>query len=225
MGLVIVLFIYWLVVIGECTYFGRYAVRFIYERGAHFYDQVRAELHASDQELLLPVLAQALVSKTHHVTIDVATGTGRVPLLLASQPWFDGIAYGLDFSPAMLQQARLKVHSHDLEQNVILVQGESGQLPWTDEHANLVTCLEALEYFPNPHHALAEMVRVLQPGGYLVISKYPDEWARWLPGKAFSTQHLINILTKLGLEQVVVEPWQPGQYDLVIAIKQNRHTP
>src|SRR5690606_38985520 len=129
MGLIFVLFVYWLVVIGEFTYLGRYAVRFIYEQGAHFYDDVRAELHASDNELLLPVLSQALVSKMYHVTIDVATGTGRVPLLLASQPWFDGIAYGLDFSPAMLQQARLKVHSYGFEQNVPLVQGESGHLP------------------------------------------------------------------------------------------------
>lgn len=225
MGLVIVLFVYWLVVVGECTYLGRHAVRFIYERGAHFYDQVRADLHASDDELLLPVLAQTLVGKMHHITIDVATGTGRVPLLLAAQAWFDGIAYGLDFSPAMLEQARRKAYSYALEQHVTLVQGESGHLPWPDAYADLVTCLEALEYFPNPQRALTEMVRVLKPGGSLVISKYPDEWARWLPGKAFSTQQLTQVLTELGLEQIVVEPWQPGQYDLVIAIKQNRQTP
>ena len=34
-------FLYWLVVVGECTYLGRYAVRFIYQRGAHFYDAAR----------------------------------------------------------------------------------------------------------------------------------------------------------------------------------------
>jgi ubiquinone/menaquinone biosynthesis C-methylase UbiE len=225
MGLIFVVFVYWLVVIGECTYLGRYAVRFIYERGAHFYDEVRTGIQASDQELLLPRLAQALIGKIHHVTIDVATGTGRVPLLLASQPWFDGIAYGLDFSPAMLAQARLKAHSYGLAENVPFVLGESGRLPWPDAYADLVTCLEALEYFPNPQHALAEMVRVLQPGGSLVISKYPDEWARWLPGKAFSTQQLTQVLSELGLEQIVVEPWQPGHYDLVIAMKPNRQTP
>ena len=47
-----------------------------------------------------------------------------------------------------------------------------------DASFDLVISLEALEFFPRPRRALAEMSRVLRPGGALVVSKYPDRWAR-----------------------------------------------
>ncbi len=219
MGVLVVLFVYWLVVVGECTYLGRYAVRFIYQRGAAIYDTVRQHVSASDETLLLPVLARALVGRLHHTTLDVATGTGRVPLLLASQAWFDGVAYGLDFSPAMLAEAQAKAANMRRTASIRLTHGEAGHLPWPDAHFDLVTCLESLEYFPRPRQALAEMARVLRPGGMLVVSKYPDNWARWLPGKAFSTRHMHDVLQQLSMRDIQIEPWQPGQYEFVIAFK------
>ncbi|HRC75635.1 MAG TPA: hypothetical protein PLO33_08145, partial [Kouleothrix sp.] len=52
--------LYWLIVVGEGTYLGRYAVRFIYQRGARIYDDVRRPVVASDAALLLPLLRAAL---------------------------------------------------------------------------------------------------------------------------------------------------------------------
>jgi ubiquinone/menaquinone biosynthesis C-methylase UbiE len=224
MGLCIALFVYWLVVVGECTYLGRYAVRFIYQRGAAIYDRVRQSIHATDEALLLPVLAHPLVGRLNHTTLDIATGTGRVPLLLASQPWFDGVAHGLDFSPAMLAHGQAKVDQVGLGAAVEFTHGEAGSLPWPDGRFDLVTCLEALEYFPHPRRALAEMVRVLRPGGTLVVSKYPDVWARWLPGKALSTSTMTTVLQHLGLHNIDVRVWQPGQYELVVAEKVSTNT-
>src|SRR6266511_1586403 len=74
--------IYWLLVVGECTYLGRAAVRFIYQRGASVYDAVRRQVIASDEALLLPILRAALAGRPAPRVLDVATGTGRVPLLL-----------------------------------------------------------------------------------------------------------------------------------------------
>lgn len=219
MGVLVVLFVYWLVVVGEGTYLGRYAVRFIYQRGAAIYDHVRQDVNATDEALLLPVLARPLLGKLQHTTLDIATGTGRVPLLLAAQPWFDGVAHGLDFSPAMLAQAEAKAANAGRTDSVRLTHGEAGHLPWPDAHFDLVTCLEALEYFPRPRQALSEMARVLRPGGMLVVSKYPDSWARWLPGKAFSTRRMRDVLQKLGMHDIQIAPWQPGQYEFVIALK------
>src|SRR5262245_25406403 len=54
-------FLYWLIVVGEATYLGRYAVRFIYQHGARFYDAARQSVTASDEYTLLPLLHMALV--------------------------------------------------------------------------------------------------------------------------------------------------------------------
>jgi SAM-dependent methyltransferase len=210
---------YWLLVVGELTYLGRYAVRFIYQRGARFYDQVRVPVVAHDAEDLLPLLAESLAHRARPQTLDVATGTGRVPLLLASLPWFGGVAHGLDFSPAMLVAAALRVQEANAQSHVLLHHGEAGTLLWPNDTFDLVTCLEALEYFPRPRRALAEQVRVLRPGGTLIVSKYPDDWARLLPGKALSGPAIAHELRRLGMAQIHIRSWQPGHYDLVIAVK------
>jgi SAM-dependent methyltransferase len=107
--LLLAVLLYWLVVVGEGTYLGRPAVRLIYQLGAGVYDQARGKVTASDQDILLPVLREALAGASAPRVLDVATGTARAPLLLASQPWFDGAIEGLDLTPAMLERARAKI--------------------------------------------------------------------------------------------------------------------
>lgn len=209
--------LYWLIVLGEGTYLGRYAVRFIYQHGARFYDDARRAVVASDETVLLPIFRAALSAVDAPRVLDVATGTGRVPLLLARQPWFSGSVAGLDITPAMLERARLKLAS--VGAIVELRLGEAGALPWPAASFDLVTSLEALEFFPRPRRALAEMARTLRPGGTLVISKYPDGWARALPLKGLTRRAMKRRLLRLGLSAVEFREWQPGHYELVIARK------
>jgi ubiquinone/menaquinone biosynthesis C-methylase UbiE len=210
---------YWLVVVGELTYLGRYAVRFLYQRGARVYDDVREQVVARDEATLLPLLAAPLADVCRPRVLDVATGTGRVPLLLARQPWFDGLVEGVDIAPAMLREAEAKLRAHGLLGHVALREGDADALPWSDESFHLVTCLEALEFFPRPRRALRELARALRPGGTLVVSKYPDGWARALPGRGLTSRAIAQLLGQLGLRSVRVLPWQPGHYELVIATK------
>jgi len=212
-------FVYWLIVVGEGTYLGRYAVRLIYQLGAGVYDQARADVIASDQALLLPLLREALAGRAHPQVLDVATGTARGPLLLASQPWFDGTINGLDLTPAMLARAQAKIDAAGIGTLVRLHQGDAGSLPWPAASFDLVMSLEALEFFPRPRRALAEMSRVLQPGGVLVVSKYPDRWARTLPFKGLTRRGMTRLLLRLGLREIEIREWQPGHYELVTARK------
>lgn len=212
---------YWLLVVGELTYLGRYAVRFLYQRGARFYDGVREQVVANDDATLLPLLAQPLAGVPQPRVLDVATGTGRVPLLLARQPWFDGLIEGVDFAPAMLREAEAKLRAHRVLGRVALRHGEAGALPWGDNSFDLATCLEALEFFPRPRQALRELVRVLRPGATLVVSKYPDGWARALPGKGLTSSAMGRLLRQIGMRDVRVLAWQPGHYELVIAVKRS----
>jgi ubiquinone/menaquinone biosynthesis C-methylase UbiE len=218
-ALALVLFLYWLIVIGEGTYLGRYAVRLIYQLGARVYDEARQKVIASDERLLLPLLRQALAGQPAPLVLDVATGTARVPLLLASQSWFDGLIHGLDLTPAMLDRAQARLAAAGCEARVALRQGDAGALPWPDASFDLVTSLEALEFFPHPRRALAEMARTLKPGGALIVSKYPDLWARMLPFKGLTRQTMTRLLEHLGLCDITIREWQPGHYELVIARK------
>src|SRR5262245_11038502 len=96
--LLLLAFLYWLIVVGEGTYLGRAAVRLIYQLGAGVYDQARTHVTASDEAVLLPLLRAALEGTPRPQVLDVATGTARVPLLLAAQPWFGGTVDGLDLA-------------------------------------------------------------------------------------------------------------------------------
>ncbi|MBX0326498.1 class I SAM-dependent methyltransferase [Oscillochloris sp. ZM17-4] len=211
--------LYWLVVIGEGTYLGPWAVRLVYRLGAAHYDSVRASTHAADPALLLPVLREALAGVARPQVLDVATGTGRVPLLIAGEPGFDGMVVGLDLTEAMLDRARAKQAESCPQAPIRWVRAEAGRLAWPDASFDMVSCLEAIEYFPRPRRALAEMARVLRPGGALVISKWPDAWARALPGRALTCSALTRRLTGMGLAAITIRPWQPGNYELVTAKK------
>jgi len=218
-ALLLLAFLYWLIVVGEGTYLGRSAVRLIYQLGAGVYDQARANVTKSDQAVLLPLLRAALDGTPGSRVLDVATGTARVPLLLAAQPWFDGAIDGLDLTPAMLARAQAKIAVAGLGRRVALHQGDAGSLPWSDDSFDLVVSLEALEFFPRPRRALAEMSRVLKPGGALIVSKYPDLWARTLPFKGVTRRGLTRLLERLGLAEIAIREWQLGHYELVTAHK------
>jgi SAM-dependent methyltransferase len=205
--------IYWQLVIAEGAYLGPPAVRLVYTLGAPHYDAVRAPGQAAADAALRPLLAAALAGRPAPAALDVATGTGRVPRLLAELP-APVAASALDLTPPMLVQARRSVPPAC---PVAWTVGEAGALPWPDSCFDLVTCLEALEYFPRPRLALAEMARVLRPGGTLIVSKWPDGWARLLPGRALSSAALRRELAALGLVDLEIRPWQPGHYELVRA--------
>jgi ubiquinone/menaquinone biosynthesis C-methylase UbiE len=220
--LALLAFLYWLVVVGECTYLGGRAVRMLYQMGARVYDEARQHVVASDPAALLPVLHGALAGLSAPRVLDVATGTGRVPLLLAAQPWFDGAVAGIDIAPAMLERARAKIAAAGYGERVLLREGSAGALPWADASFDLVTSLEALEFFPRPRRALAEMVRTLRPGGALIVSKYPDRWARTLPFKGLTRRAMARLLARLGMAEIEFYDWQPGHYELVVARKPMR---
>jgi SAM-dependent methyltransferase len=83
--------------------------------------------------------------------------------------------------------------------------------------------LEALEFLPDPRVALIEMVRVLRPGGILLISNRIGSGVRWLPGRTRDREALTALLTVLGLESVRINVWQMD-YEMAWARKPGHTT-
>ena len=95
--------------------------------------------------------------------LEVAVGTG---LNLPHYP--DGVTLtGVDLSPAMLGIARERADG--LGRAIDLVEGDAQALPFSDATFDTVVCTLGLCGFPDDHAALAEMHRVLRPGGKLLL--------------------------------------------------------
>jgi len=97
--------------------------------------------------------------------LDVATGTGDLALALRSA---GADVVGLDFSAAMLAEAIRKEAETVGSQHVSWVEGDAMSLPFPDESFDAVTVAFGLRNMPSYPAALAEMLRVLRPGGTLV---------------------------------------------------------
>lgn len=103
--------------------------------------------------------------------LDVATGEGDFLLyLLDLFSSFDS-ATGLDISAENLKIARQKVW----RQKVDFVLGNVRKLPFEDNYFNTITVSNSLHHFDNPVKAIQSMLRVLVPGGLLVINEMINE--------------------------------------------------
>ena len=204
--------LYWLLVIAEGAYLGKRVVVFLYDRVASRYDAVKQYDAASDAfHLAAPILAH---DRTGCV-LDVAAGTGRLAASLLSIKSFRGTIDAVDASAAMLRIAQPKFAATD---RVRLQRADAAHLPFADDTYACVTCLEALEFMPNRHAVLAELLRVLRPGGLLIVSNRigPDAWK--LPGRAITSAHLTHELAVLGAPGARRRNWLVD-YDLLMVQK------
>lgn len=209
-------FLYWLILLTEGAYLGPRLVAFLYDRMATRYDTIKDFDELDDAWRIGEPLQGALGGISSPLVLDVATGTGRVPLILMQDFRFRGRIVGLDVSLNMLREAWQKTRAW--ASRLDWVWQDASLLPFGDEAFDAVVCLEALEFFPNPHHYLQEMARVLRPGGTLLISNRVGKDACLFPGRAFREGHLRKTLETLSLDSVKISRWQE-YYDLVWARK------
>jgi ubiquinone/menaquinone biosynthesis C-methylase UbiE len=219
--------IYWLVVLTEGAYLGPGAVTALYNRFAPRYDAIKQFDDEDEAYFLGRPIARFLAARTGSAgdppwLLDVATGTGRLPLtVLGTAPGACRII-ALDRAEAMLAQARRKLaaQGEDAHQVVFLAH-DASRLPFAADQFAVVTCLEALEFMPAPEAALAEALRVTQPGGLLVTTNRIGREARLMPGRIFDRERLAALLRERGAAGVEIMPWQVD-YDLVFAVKQGQ---
>ena len=210
---VLVALLYWQFVIAEGAYLGPRVVAWTYDWVARRYDAIKQFSTQEERWFVAVPIQQALAGIGWPLVLDVATGTGRLPEALLRNG-FLGHIIGLDLSLGMLRRARSKLSTYgDL---VHLIWRDAGSLPFDDGTFDAVTCLEALEFLPRPLEALAEMVRVLAPGGVLFVTNRVGREARLLPGRAIPRQEFEQELSALPLCDVQVRAWQTS-YDLTMA--------
>ncbi len=214
------LLLYWQLVVAEGAYLGPRVVVLLYDWSAHLYERIKQYSVGDEQWFLGLPLARALELIPAPLVLDVATGTGRLPQALLRQPAFDGRIIGLDLSRRMLRQAVRR--TAQFADRLTFLWQDARRLPFDDDTFDAVTCLEALEFTPDPREVLAELVRVLRPGGVLLTTNRVGPDARFLPGRAFPRDEFERMLREFPLEEdVKVRRWQQD-YDLAWAVKAGR---
>jgi len=97
--------------------------------------------------------------------LEVGCGTGNISLALAHR---GGRVMGLDASGPMLARAQDKTGRQGLP--ITWIKGLASLLPFADASFDGVLCILALDFMTDREMTLREMVRVLRPGGFVVVA-------------------------------------------------------
>jgi arsenite methyltransferase len=107
--------------------------------------------------------------------LDIGAGPGLLVADMAAVvgPW--GHVTGLEISDSMLAVASRRLASSAIADRVTLVNGDAVALPFPDASFDAATSTQVYEYVPDLDRALAELYRVLRPGGRVLI--LDTDWA------------------------------------------------
>ena len=208
--------VWWLIFETEGVYLGRRVVVALYDLYASRYDRIKQFDEQADLALVSQPILDRIQPLVDPLILDLATGTGRLPLIMARNASFHGHVIGLDASRRMLDIARQKIAKEHFENFVTLIRRDAQDLPFADDSFDVVTCLEALEFMPEPAVALAEMIRVLRPGGLLLTTIRID--TRWMPDRTWSEGKMNAVLESMNMRDIRFEIWQED-YSQVWACK------
>jgi SAM-dependent methyltransferase len=129
-------------------------------------------------ELAIDRLVQIVGAEPGATFLDAGCGTGFNVVRLARRGFR---VQGIDFAPPVLAQARANVARAEVEDRVLLSQANLLALPLEDRSFRYVLCWGVLMHIPEVERAIAELARVVAPGGRLIVGEgnmhSPDELA------------------------------------------------
>lgn len=138
--------------------------RLHFEAAATRYDVATRAMSLGRDGSWKRALISALPDLAAPACIDLACGTGDVALLLAAR-YPRGVVAGVDLVPRMLEMASRRPGCR----NVAFQAGDLCALPFADGCADIVTGAYALRNAPELRAALAEIRRILKPGGCAAV--------------------------------------------------------
>ncbi len=140
--------------------------------------------------------------------LDVGCGTGWAVGLAAELAGNQGLFYGVDLSPRMIERAKSNFRGKD---NFRFIQANSESIPLDDNFFDIIICTNSFHHYLDPNKALQEMRRLLKSGGKAyVLDPTADSWMIRLADriiklvepehvKIYSTQEFQRLFQEAGL--------------------------
>lgn len=198
------------------------AARRRFDRWAASYERDRrSRFNARPQQAALAALA---LQPNDHL-LDVGCGTGAA---VRSAAAVVARAVGVDIAPKMIGRARELAAGLPRAQFVV---GDSERLPFPDGAFTAVLCTASFHHYPDPERALAEMARVLVPGGRLAladgtsdlrVARLADRVLRRLDRshvRLYRRHELVELVERSGFGTVTVRLLWDGGYAILEACR------
>jgi len=148
----------------------------IYESRWYRYSPLAAWLFGISFQNESNLISNIAGLKGQEKILDIACGPGTYVRLFAKQVP-NGFVAGMDLSVPMLLYASFKAKQQSLR-NIFFVHGQAEKLPFPEDEFDHINCCGALHLFTDLPKALAEIQRVLKPGGKFTATAYRN----WIPG-------------------------------------------
>lgn len=127
--------------------------------------------------------------------LDVATGTADVAIM-ASRLLKPSTVTGIDISEGMLEIGRKKVEKEGLQNTIELLKGDSETISFNDNSFDAVTVAFGVRNFQHLEKGLSEILRVLKPGGRLVVLEFSQP--KWLFARSFYNLYMKIVAPNMG---------------------------
>jgi len=134
------------------------------------YDRLAEILSMGQNGRWRRAMVDQVASAAGEAVLDVASGTAGVALQLAERT--DARIVGVDLTEQMLRQGQRRVAAAGAGGRIRLVAGRAEQLPFPDASVDALTFTYLLRYVRDPQATLAELARVLKPGGMMASLEF-----------------------------------------------------
>ena len=175
-------------------WFGRVVMSRIFNKG-------NAELNNFMKDLL--------ELQEHDTVLEIGFGPGKL-LNQMAQITTKGLVEGIDFSEAMLAQAR-QINKHYISQKRVKIQnGNCNDMPYGHESFDKVCTSNTIYFWENPNATFKEIFRVIRPGGKLVVGFRDTDQMKTLPLREdvfhlYTLDEIEIFLSNAGFSDVPIE--------------------
>lgn len=141
---------------------------------AHRYDQLNRMLSVGLDRQWRRRAVEALELPSGARVLDVCTGTADLAMMAARQVSMPRLVVGVDFAGEMLALGQNKLRGTGLDKTILLARGDACRLPCLADSVDAVTMGFGIRNVADTSAAVAEIFRVLKPGGSLALLEFGE---------------------------------------------------
>lgn len=168
----------------------------VFHSVASKYDVMNDLMSAGIHRLWKRYTIEMSAARPGHNILDIAGGTGDLSALFSHHVGAEGRVVLADINASMLNVGRDRLTDRGICGNIDYVQANVEYLPFPDKHFDCITIAFGLRNVTNKDRALRSMLRVLKPGGRLLILEFSK------PGNPLLSKiydaYSFNVLPKIG---------------------------